>query len=172
VLSLGQLLRSQGVTPEIYHNAGTISALIVDSAPGGEGLRNAIRVFAQFFPSILIRIPLTAIIVVLYAFRAIRTKIFGMTPLFTRLMNALAAPSILPWFDKSTPRLYVYSRADEMVPFDEVKLHVARVREVGLNVKEEVFEDSPHVAHARTEPVRYWNAVQEAWASAVAVVTN
>ncbi|THU94893.1 hypothetical protein K435DRAFT_860068 [Dendrothele bispora CBS 962.96] len=172
MLSLGQLLHSQGITPEIYRDARTISALIVDSSPGGEGFRNAIRVFAQFFPSLLIRIPLTAILTILYPFRIIRTRIFGTVPLFTRLKNGLAAPSILPWFDQSTPRLYIYSRQDEMVPFDEVREHVAHVREAGLNVREEAFENSPHVAHARTDPPRYWNAVQELWSSAVAVMTG
>ncbi|KAF5354407.1 hypothetical protein D9758_010743 [Tetrapyrgos nigripes] len=167
MLALGQLLQSQGVTPELYQNAKVSSALIIDSCPGGESLSSAIKVFAQFFPNPLLRLPITAIMVFLYAIRVIRTGFFGTVPMFTRLKNALVEPSILPWFDENTPRLYVYSRTDELVPFDEVSAHVVRARGAGQNVREEVFDRSPHVAHARTDPVRYWSVVQELWTSAV-----
>ena len=65
-----------------------------------------------------------------------------------------------------TPRLYLYSQADEMVPWTEVEEHAEEARKAGLDVRMERFEGSPHVAHARTDPERYWGAVKKVWEDA------
>ena len=61
------------------------------------------------------------------------------------------------------PRLYLYSKADLIIPGEEVAAHVKEARARGVEVAEEVFERSPHVSHARTEPERYWAAVRKLW---------
>ena len=75
---------------------------------------------------------------------------------------------LLPWFSKHTPRLYLYSQADEMVPWTEVEEHAEEARKAGLDVRMERFEGSPHVAHARSDPERYWGAVKKVWEDATA----
>ena len=73
---------------------------------------------------------------------------------------------LLPWFSKHTPRLYLYSQAEEMVLWTEVEKHVEEVRKVGLDVRMKRFEGSPHVVHARIDPERYWGAVKKVWEDA------
>jgi Eukaryotic protein of unknown function (DUF829) len=52
------------------------------------------------------------------------------------------------------------------VPWQQVKAHAEASRDLGINVRTEVFEASPHVAHARTDPAKYWAAVGEVWEAA------
>jgi hypothetical protein len=82
------------------------------------------------------------------------------------LKTSLNNPRLFPWIDAHTPRLYVYSKKDELVPWEEVEEHVSQAKALGINVKAEVFAQSPHVGHARMDPAKYWSAVGEAWATA------
>ena len=50
----------------------------------------------------------------------------------------------------------------------EVEEHAEEARKAGLDVRMERFEGSPHVAHARTGPERYWGVVQKVWEDATA----
>ncbi|KAJ4327711.1 hypothetical protein N0V84_001818 [Fusarium piperis] len=63
-----------------------------------------------------------------------------------------------------TSRSYVYSRADPLVPHFTVEAHGRAARDRGYSVLHQVdFGDSAHVAHARTDPERYWKIVRETW---------
>lgn len=63
-----------------------------------------------------------------------------------------------------TCRSYVYSRADPLVPHFVVEAHGKEAQDKGYAVLHQVdFGDSAHVAHARTDPKRYWNIVKETW---------
>ncbi|RSL54591.1 hypothetical protein CEP54_009777 [Fusarium duplospermum] len=63
-----------------------------------------------------------------------------------------------------TCRSYVYSRVDPLVPHFIVEEHVKDARDKGYAVLHQVdFGDSDHVAHARTNPERYWKIVKETW---------
>lgn len=81
----------------------------------------------------------------------------------------LLLPSILPWMNKSTPRLYIYSKSDLAVPAAEVEEHLQQAKSAGLNVHTEIYDNSPHVAHARSDPTRYWAAVKQLWQSVTVV---
>lgn len=76
---------------------------------------------------------------------------------------------LLPWMDARSPRLYMYSEQDEMVRWGDVEDHAAEGARHGLRVRLERFADSPHVAHARTDPARYWGAVGRTWEDACEV---
>ncbi|KAL0578970.1 hypothetical protein V5O48_003010, partial [Marasmius crinis-equi] len=94
-------------------------------------------------------------------------KLTRTPPPFEPLKRLLNSPNTLPWMDANTPRTYLYSKADELVPFGEVDEHVRKGKDLGLNVRNEVFETAPHVALARTEPARYWGAVKDTWSRAL-----
>lgn len=68
----------------------------------------------------------------------------------------------------ATTRLYLYSKSDELIRWEDVEEHVAVAREKGYRCIVERFEDSPHVGHMRMYPDRYWDAIARAWESAVA----
>ncbi|EFW98914.1 duf829 domain containing protein [Grosmannia clavigera kw1407] len=61
-------------------------------------------------------------------------------------------------------RVYLYSIEDQLVSAEDVEEHAAEARAQGFTVTRMVlFPESGHVTHARTDPERYWRAVQEAW---------
>lgn len=63
-------------------------------------------------------------------------------------------------FSASTPRLYLYSKADVMVRTKDVHAHAQDAREKGFSsVREEVFESAPHCALLTEDSARYWELV-------------
>lgn len=66
-------------------------------------------------------------------------------------------------FDNGVPRVYLYSRADQMVGWEEVEGHAAVARSTGWDVEIVRFEGSAHCGHVREDKGRYWGAVLEAW---------
>ncbi|USP77646.1 hypothetical protein yc1106_04920 [Curvularia clavata] len=66
-------------------------------------------------------------------------------------------------FDKRVPRVYLYSRADTMVGFEEADEHAEIARGKGWDVTKVQFEKSAHCGHVREDAERYWAAVMEAW---------
>lgn len=66
-------------------------------------------------------------------------------------------------FDVRTPRVYLYSGADEMVGDEEVEEHADLAKARGWDVKKVRFEKSAHAGHVREDEGKYWGAVMEAW---------
>ncbi|KAJ3916728.1 hypothetical protein F5877DRAFT_80601 [Lentinula edodes] len=136
------------------------------------GLRGAIQAFTAALPkNSPLRIPVIIFITLLYGFGIIRHRIFGVKPIFERLKEGLlrkgSEGGILPWMTEQTPRMYICSKKDELIPVEQVEEHVKEARYRGLNAKIVVYEDTPHVAHARRYPEQYWGAVKDLWVQAV-----
>jgi hypothetical protein len=85
------------------------------------------------------------------------------------IRDGLNNPKIFPWMDSGTPRLYLYSDADQYSRVEDVKEHIEAAKKKGLNVREEYFRGSQHVQHSKAEPDRYWKAVRSIWGDAVRV---
>ncbi|KAF2248176.1 hypothetical protein BU26DRAFT_531572 [Trematosphaeria pertusa] len=68
-------------------------------------------------------------------------------------------------FDVRTPRVYLYSRADEMVGAEEVEEHADRAMANGWHVAKVRFDKSAHAGHVREDEGMYWGAILEAWKS-------
>lgn len=66
-------------------------------------------------------------------------------------------------FFEHAPRVYLYSKGDEMVGDDEVEEHADQAEAEGWQVTRVRFERSPHAGHIREDEGRYWAAVQKAW---------
>ena len=66
-------------------------------------------------------------------------------------------------FDKTVPRVYMYSRADRMVGFEEADEHADIAKAKGWDVIKVQFENSPHCGHVREDKVKYWGGVMDAW---------
>lgn len=66
-------------------------------------------------------------------------------------------------FDKQVPRVYLYSRVDQMVGSEEVEEHAAIARRKGWDVTMVRFEQSGHCGHVREDEKKYWGAILEAW---------
>lgn len=61
------------------------------------------------------------------------------------------------------PRLYLFSKADETIRWEEVQAHLDDARIRGYNVASVVFHKSPHCALIVEDEKRYWGAVQQFW---------
>ncbi|EMD92792.1 hypothetical protein COCC4DRAFT_197308 [Bipolaris maydis ATCC 48331] len=66
-------------------------------------------------------------------------------------------------FDNRVPRVYLYSRADTMVGFEEADEHADIAKSKGWDVTKVQFEKSAHCGHVREDEDKYWAAVLEAW---------
>ncbi|TRM67077.1 hypothetical protein BD626DRAFT_484692 [Schizophyllum amplum] len=160
--TLGALLRARKRAP-----SAAAAALIVDSAPATGDLSSAIRAFAGLIRNPAARWAMSALVGVFWFVNMyLLSALCGVRPLGEHLKARLLQPDVLPWMSGETERLYVYSRTDELVGWKEVEGHVRKVREAGLRVREMVLDESPHVAHARTDPERYWGAAKALWADA------
>ena len=118
--------------------------------------------------SIAIRNPVVryialVLIYIVHAFRLSLQTVFGIDMMGTQCLKALLNPRLLPWMKSQTPRLYVFSKKDELVPWKAVQQHAEAAKTSGLNVRCEVFEESAHVAHMRVDPKRYWASIQDLW---------
>jgi hypothetical protein len=71
---------------------------------------------------------------------------------------------------RESSRLYLYSREDEIIGFEDLEENVAGVRMLGYRaIETELFEGSPHVGHMRMHPEQYWNKIAGCWKAAVGV---
>jgi hypothetical protein len=68
-------------------------------------------------------------------------------------------------FSSHAPRLYVYSKADKIIPWTGVEEHSDAAENAGLRVERRRFEDTPHVGHIRRYAGTYWEAVNVFWAN-------
>ena len=65
------------------------------------------------------------------------------------------------------PRLYLYSKEDEIIWWKDLEENLALVKAGGFPVETEMFEGSPHVGHMRMHPKQYWNKISSSWKAAV-----
>ncbi|KAI1178211.1 hypothetical protein F4777DRAFT_576267 [Nemania sp. FL0916] len=68
---------------------------------------------------------------------------------------------------KQSTRTYIFGKADSMVQWRHIEKHAKDAVLKGFDVRTEVFENSPHVAHMRTDSQRYWLIVEESWRKAI-----
>ncbi|CAI6334378.1 unnamed protein product [Periconia digitata] len=66
-------------------------------------------------------------------------------------------------FGRVAPRVYLYSKADEMVGWEEVEEHADEAAAKGWDVERVRFEKSAHAGHVREDADKYWGAVLRAW---------
>lgn len=161
-------------------------AIILDSCPGFGGIRWRGSAFVASIKS-----PLPKSVALVPATIAFSTLLgtlylFGAPQPFSTMHARLLSNSIVPGLsDYSTPRLYVYSEGDEIVEYRDVEAHIRYLGEaldadqrrrsefrgfIGSSnpiMVEKFGLDSPHVMHARTDPARYWTAIETLWKEAV-----
>ncbi|KAF5125663.1 Transmembrane protein 53 [Metarhizium anisopliae] len=60
-------------------------------------------------------------------------------------------------------RLYLYSKEDDLIGWEDIESNVAEARALGRKADTEMFDGSGHVEHMRKFPKQYWAAIQRAW---------
>ncbi|KAJ4146182.1 hypothetical protein NW754_001646 [Fusarium falciforme] len=64
---------------------------------------------------------------------------------------------------KEAKRLYLYSKEDDLISYEDIEAYVAESKERGYVVRTELFDGSGHVGHMRKHPEQYWKAIEDAW---------
>ncbi|KAK4701645.1 hypothetical protein P7C70_g4582, partial [Phenoliferia sp. Uapishka_3] len=132
-------------------------AFVFDSCPGGLTLQTTIAAFTAPLKSAWTRVPASIVLGGAYYFFRFISLITGQPSSIDKMRNYLAT-SLPP-----VPRLYIYSAEDKLVPIADVQKQISEVRAAGVEVSEERFEGTNHVAHLRGGPERYWAAVKSLW---------
>ncbi|KAJ7056737.1 hypothetical protein C8F01DRAFT_1154732 [Mycena amicta] len=167
ILALNRLLASkQKVTTPIPP-----SALIIDSSPGGTSIYRIVLALVSPIQNkpirLLSRLLATIVLSLLYIVLGVLLR---RPSAIERMISTLSQRRLLPWLDTDahtqSPRLYVYSKRDEMVPWRDIEKHFTECERAGMDVRKVRFEGSPHVAHARMYPKEYWGAVRKVWEDA------
>lgn len=66
-------------------------------------------------------------------------------------------------WDISAPRCYLYSPADELIDWRDIREHISEAAERGVPTLDVCFKDSAHCKHAAEDPDWYWNSVMLTW---------
>ncbi|KAK0742572.1 hypothetical protein B0T21DRAFT_328495 [Apiosordaria backusii] len=91
-------------------------------------------------------------------------QIMGATSAAAFSVTAVNDPTLS---DTSSKRLYLYSKEDDIIHWEDIEKHAADARSKGWDVSAETFEGTPHVGHMKAYPDKYWNAISTAWKDAV-----
>ncbi|KAJ6784063.1 hypothetical protein PWT90_00350 [Aphanocladium album] len=65
---------------------------------------------------------------------------------------------------KTARRLYMYSKDDDLIGYQDIVDHASDSEKLGYAVDTKEFRGSGHVGHMRMHPEEYWAAIQQSWA--------
>lgn len=126
--------------------------IVVDSAPGSDALSGLLRAFTTGIRSRIIRYAAYAALTAVWSASKIFSFVFPRKLLvIDKLRDDLVNPDVLP---RDAKRLYIYSKTDQLIRYQDVESNISAARRQGVDVKTEEYRDSPHVAHARTDGKR------------------
>ncbi|CAI7651763.1 unnamed protein product [Penicillium glandicola] len=140
------------------------SAMILDSAPGNPSLRAGLKAFSFALPQMWILRLLGKSLLFVFLVLSKLIHSFSMFPDPISISRELINDTSLVRAanpDGTLSRCYIYSDTDDLVDWCDVESHAADTEAKGWAVRRELFKNSPHVGHMRTEPDRYWSIVRE-----------
>lgn len=145
------------LSPE--HRPKAFSAMILDSCPGEATYARSVHAMslslpkspiARYLGPLLIHFTLCLFYLAIF--------IFQFETVITRSRRCLNDPKM---FWTGVPRVYVYSKADELVLWGDVESHAEDAKRRGYaDVRRVLFGDSAHCAHAMAHREEYWRAVE------------
>jgi len=141
-----------------YNTPLPITGMILDSAPGRATYGRSVNAMAIGLPRFfLLRLLGLFLIHFLCIMMWIRHHIFRQENIITKVRRQLIDPELFP---TTAPRVYIYSKTDEMVGWEHVEWNAKQAEENGYRVTTERYENSKHVGHLMKDPERYWDAVR------------
>jgi hypothetical protein len=140
--------------------AHAFDAIVFDSCPGEATYARSVHAMtlslpknspiAQYFGPVLIHFTLCLFYLAIFVLR--------FETVITRSRRCLNDPEM---FGTGVPRVYIYSKGDELVPWGDVESHAEDARGRGYrDVRRVLFGDSAHCAHAMAHREEYWGAVE------------
>jgi hypothetical protein len=92
------------------------------------------------------------------------TKLFGSMSIPEHSCRSIIDPEFV---DITASRLYIASKADDIILWKHVVENGEHAREKGYDARIKLFQDSPHVGHMRMYPEEYWLEIGKAWKAAL-----
>ncbi|KAI0966043.1 hypothetical protein F4678DRAFT_310313 [Xylaria arbuscula] len=138
---------------------------VFDSCPGLHAFSTSYNALIAGFPQGLVRFIVAPFILFIILTTWIWHNYFSFLAgedFLSKNSRVLNDPSLV----KQTNRSYIYGKADTMVDWRHIEKHANKAISKGFDVQKEVYENSPHVAHMRTDSQRYWRIIEEAWKTA------
>ncbi|KAJ6171265.1 hypothetical protein N7470_000332 [Penicillium chermesinum] len=136
-----------------------VSAILIDSAPGRASIREGLRAFSFALPrTFVLRVSGKAVLCALFVVVYTVNWVLRRPDAIQRGRIALNDSELV---GGDPARCYLYSDGDELVGWRDVEDHADEAEGSGLRVRREKFVGSPHVAHMKADPVRYWGVVRE-----------
>ncbi|KAF7303955.1 hypothetical protein MIND_00626200 [Mycena indigotica] len=139
------------------------SLLVLDSNPAAERFDRIFGAITSPIKNPITRLLVGGFVSTVFGYIWLQKHVLRRPTIVDNMMDALRLARAMPWMDKKTPRLYIYSKADSVMPWTDVDAHAQRTERDGIDVRSVCFEDSAHVSHARTHPEEYWAAIQNVW---------
>ena len=128
------------------------TTVVLDSLPGPSNLGGMLRAFTAGVKNAFVKYAVYGLLTFIWLGGRLYSHVlrFG-EDIFVKMEKRLRNTTFLA---KTTPRLYIYSKTDELMPHTHVEEHIAQTKRDGFKVETDRFDKSPHVAHARTDPAR------------------
>jgi hypothetical protein len=151
---------------------GACARLVLDSTPGAETFASGFRALSAAAAGLPwpLRLLARAAVPFVLAGMVLRSVLTLRRSFVARLRRGVNDPELfcLPASPSSPSRgerwagrrVYLYSRADEMVDWRAVEAHAAEAKAKGYVVTMEEFVGSRHVGHVQADGGRYWAAVR------------
>lgn len=138
-----------------------IGAMVLDSSPGAGTFARTIASLSPLLPSAAV--PKAIGTVAIYVVTGVLWAVSRATDdnLVEKLRADLNDPGLFG--AGGMGRLYVYSRADEVVGAEDVEAHAAEAAKGGWKVAKESYVGSGHVGHMVQDGERYWGAIRGLW---------
>ncbi|KAF2095659.1 hypothetical protein NA57DRAFT_79373 [Rhizodiscina lignyota] len=133
-----------------------VDAMALDSCPGRGSFKDGTRVFLIGTPRSLMWIA-RPIVYFIMGMLWIWSVVFGQKNVVDRVREGLNDQGLFP---KVAPRLYVYSKTDTAVLYQDVEEHAEEARKKGWSVEKVRVDGSLHVAHMMKDPDAYWGAIR------------
>ncbi|KAI0598755.1 hypothetical protein F4775DRAFT_554213 [Biscogniauxia sp. FL1348] len=166
VFSNGGSITMQTIYSKFRRDTGQafpLHAAVYDSCPGLYVFHTTYRAFLTGFSSGIRRViaaPFLAIVLIFMTiWHAWPLKYLTGDNILTITSKVHNDPGLV----KQTSRSYIYGKADTMVDWRHVEAHAQTAVQKGFDVRKEVFDQSPHVEHARRDGNRYWKIFAETW---------
>lgn len=134
-----------------------IAALILDSSPDRGDYNKAVKAIQISDPKIsFLRYPILGHFILgpLWVIHHVISKENRIRRSYRELNDSCIIPDV--------PRLYLYSKADEVVDWKDVEKH-ARAKKPSVWVDMVKFDRSDHVRHIQEDRKRYWDAIEGLW---------
>lgn len=135
-----------------------VRTVVCDSVPGRATWRRSFTAMTLSLPKNPFLRPIgSGIVCIFVACAFVCDEAFGLENVVDKARRQLLNQHFL---DSHVPRLYLYSKADELVGWQDVADHAEAARKSGVkDVHEVVFEKSSHVNHVKEDEERYWKGV-------------